>query len=263
MTGNKQKGGLILQERDLNFLRALADFRVVDREIAKLIGDFHSTTRVNVRLLHLYQAGLLRRFFLGSTGAGSKALYSLSAKSAQLVGQPLRGPRRPNDSQLATDFYVVHQLAVNRIHCCFQFCPIPIPSVHFQRWLTFFEPIPGLQLIPDGHLELRASENVVAAFLEVDLGHERRHIWKKKVDNYVRFALSGNHDKQFGQSRFRVLVVANSDRHMHSIRKTVAGVTDRVFWFTTMERINNGSLFDPIWFRVKGTEQLPLIKEVP
>ena len=37
--------------------------RVIDREQAKCIAGFGSTTRVNIRLLALTRAGLLRRFY--------------------------------------------------------------------------------------------------------------------------------------------------------------------------------------------------------
>ena len=89
----KNHPGMIVQSRDLNFLRELGTLGVVDREQFKVIAGFTSTTRANTRLLQLFRAGLLRRFFLGS-GGGRKALYALSPKGAQLAGVPYRGPRR-------------------------------------------------------------------------------------------------------------------------------------------------------------------------
>jgi len=71
--------------------------RVADREQAKCVGGFGSTTRINTRLLALNRTGLLRRFFLGTTASGRKALYSLSKRGAELVGVPYRGLRRGND----------------------------------------------------------------------------------------------------------------------------------------------------------------------
>jgi len=93
MTGNKRRG-LVIQERDKQLLRELAVMRVIDREQARVVAGFGSATRVNTRLLRLTRAGLLRRFYLGTTAGGQKALYALSAKGAQLVNVPLRGPQR-------------------------------------------------------------------------------------------------------------------------------------------------------------------------
>src|SRR6266487_1550579 len=71
MTGNDKKRGLVVQPRDRKLLEELAVMRVVDREQAKIVAGFGSTTRANTRLLALTRAGLLRRFFLSSR----KSLY--------------------------------------------------------------------------------------------------------------------------------------------------------------------------------------------
>src|SRR5436305_10370276 len=109
MAGNNR---IVIQERDRHFLEELAIIRVVDREQAKIVAGFGSTTRVNARLLLLTRAGLLRRFFMGTTLGGAKALYALTAKGARLVGTPLRGPRQRQDEILVAGYFVQHQLAV-------------------------------------------------------------------------------------------------------------------------------------------------------
>src|SRR2546427_12837069 len=112
MTGNDSHG-MVIQERDRDLLRELAVMRVIDREQAKTIAGFGSTTRANARLLALTRAGFLRRFFLGTTAGGTKALYAISRQGAELAGIPYRGPRRPNHEILAPDSFVQHQLTVN------------------------------------------------------------------------------------------------------------------------------------------------------
>ena len=66
MTGNNKKRGLVVQSRDRRLFEELPVMRVVDREQAKIVAGFGSTTRANARLLALVRAGLLRRFFLGA-----------------------------------------------------------------------------------------------------------------------------------------------------------------------------------------------------
>jgi len=100
--------GLVIQERDRRLLRELAIMRIIDREQAKCVAGFGSTTQVNARLLRLTRAGLLRRFFLGTKGGGQKALYTPSASGAKLVDVPFRGLRRRSDEVLIADFFVVH-----------------------------------------------------------------------------------------------------------------------------------------------------------
>jgi hypothetical protein len=262
MIGNEHHG-MVIQERDRHLLRELSVMRVIDREQAKTVSGFGSTTRANVRLLLLTRAGLLRRFFLGTSGGGKKALYALSAKGAQLVDVPQRGPRRRKDESLATDFFAQHQLVVNQIYCALKYGAKPM-VVTFRRWIAFHQPVTsGLRLIPDGYVELASPVGIIAMFLEVDLGNESLTVWKEKVRNYLQFALSGECERQFGQSRFRVLVLANSERRLLSIRKAVSAATDKIFWFASLEAIDRVGFFAPSWLRPKGEEQLPLIKETP
>ncbi len=238
--------------------------RVIDREQAKTVAGFRSTTRANARLLRLTREGLLRRFFLGTSGGGKKALYALSAKGAQLVDVPQRGPRRRKDESLATDFFVQHQLVVNQMYCALKYRAIPVKGVTFRRWLAFHQPLtPALRLIPDGYTVLATPAGVVTIFLEVDLGNESLGVWKEKVRNYMQFALSGECERQFGQSRFRVLVFANSERRLLSIRKVVAAMTDKIFWFASLPSVTRDGFFAPVWIRPTGDKALPLIQETP
>jgi hypothetical protein len=246
-----------VQSRDLELLRELAVMRVVDREQARIAAGFGSITRVNTRLLALTRAGLLRRFFLG-WGGGRKALYALSIKGAQLAGVPCRGPRRRNDELLVADHFVQHQLSINQVYCGLKFGATPPAEVKFHRWLAFHEPLAaGLRLIPDGYLEFSTPVGMVGSFLEVDLGQEPLSIWKEKTRNYFELALSGEYQKQFGQDRFRVIVLANSERRLHSIRKTIAAITEKIFWFSTLDAVHGDKFFGPVWLRPVGETHQP------
>jgi hypothetical protein len=244
---------LVIQERDRRFLRELAVLRVADREQAKVVAGFGSTTRANARLLALTRGGLLRRFFLGTTAGGRKALYALTPKAATLVGVPLRGLRRRKDEAVATDFFVEHQLHINRLYCSLKFKPIPVQGIHFADWKTFEKPLTeDLRLIPDGYVELTAPGAPLAAFIEVDLGHESKKVWREKIERYLRFALSGAYEREFGKSRFRVLVIANSERRLRSIRSVAAPLTEKLFWFATLPDIDANGFFGAIWLRPRS-----------
>lgn len=258
MGGNDR---IILQERDLHLLRELAVMRVVDREQAKVVAGFASTSRANVRLLALTRAGMLRRFFLGS-GGGRKALYALSPKGAQAAQVPSGGPRRAQNAVLAADYFVGHQLAVNSIYCTLKYGVIPVPQVTFNRWASFHEVVvPGIRLIPDGYVEFMTHRGISSCFLEVDLGHESQTIWKRKVEHYLDLALSGKYREHFGYERFRVLVLANSERRLHSIRKTASAITQKIFWFATLASAES-NFFASVWFR-GGVSQPTKLFETP
>jgi hypothetical protein len=248
MRGNSSNA-IIVQERDRRLLAELAVMRVVDREQARIAGGFNSTTRINTRLLALNRAGLLRRFFLGGAGSGRKALYALSARGAAEVSVLARGPKRRNDEVLVADYFVSHQLGINTLYCEMKYGALPAP-ISFKRWISFSEPLSDhVRLIPDAYIELNTPVGTMAAFLEVDLGHERLAVWKEKVKKYLQLAISGDCERLLGQRRFRVLVVTNSERRLRSIRKVVRASTQKIFWLTTFESIGAKSFFGPVWLR--------------
>jgi hypothetical protein len=259
MAGNDRRG-FIRQPRDERLLRELALIRLTDREMAKLIAGFHSTTRANARLLALVNAGLLRRFFEGTEAGGRKALYTLSPKGARLIGIPYQGLRFGKDELIVTNFFIAHQMAVNEIYCAMKFGKAPVPSIQFVRWLAFSEPLSrAIPVIPDGYCEFRTLQDALAAFLEVDLGHEGASVWRKKVGNYLRYAASGNFDERFGQNRFRLLVVANSKERLQVIRKVVRSLTNKIFWFSTFEAIRREGPWGPVWLRPADDTLRPLV----
>jgi Replication-relaxation len=259
MIGNSHHG-FILQDRDLNLLHEIGTMRVVDREQAKYVAGFGSTRRVNYRLLGLTRAGLLRRFFLGTKAGGQKALYTLSPSGARRVDVPFRGLRRRSDEVLVADFFVAHQLSVNDIYCSLKFRPIPVPEARFEKWMSFYEPLEsGTRLIPDGYFEIFTSQKPLAAFLEVDLGHEGLSVWKAKIQGYLRYAISGSFEKQFGLPQFRVLVIANSERRMHSLRAATLTVTDKIFWFSTFASIAHDGFWSAVWLRADGDRRQTLL----
>jgi hypothetical protein len=260
-TNRNRKRGLLIQPRDLHLLEELGVLRVADRETAKVAAGFGSTTRVNTRLRALTEAGLLRRFFLGTCG-GRKALYALSPKGAQVAEVPCRGPRRRKNETLVADFYVEHQLALGVVYCAAKFGPIPFPHVRFIQWIAFDEPVAsGLSLIPDGYVEFATPAGIDASFVEMDLGNETQGVWREKVKHYLQLAVSGAYALRFGHDRFRVLVLANSERRLHSIRKTVAAITPKIFWFATLDAIRGERFFAPVWLRPTGDTHQPLFKE--
>ena len=246
------KPGLVVQPRDTRLLGELEITRIADREQAKLLGGFTSTTRANTRLLALTRASLLNRFFVGTNAVGRKAIYTLSRKGASLVGSNYHGLRRPKDEFVVGDPFVHHQLKINEVYCALKFRPIPVPNVAFIRWQSFTEPVAkNIALVPDGYFELRAAGQLVSAFLEVDLGTETRSVWQTKVKKYLRYAMGGQFAQQFGDRQFRVLAIPNSGRRAKSLRAATAVLTEKIFWFADFEAIERRGIWSAIWQRPK------------
>ncbi|HLJ27908.1 MAG TPA: replication-relaxation family protein [Candidatus Angelobacter sp.] len=259
MSGNKARP-MILQKRDLEFFRILGrDARLVDREQAMKFAGFTSQTRINARLLKLTANGFLRRYFLGTFKGGSKALYTLSPKGAQVAEVQNRPVIRPKETLLIGDPFVNHQLAVNDVHIAARFTPVSQFKV--LRFRSFSEPLTKvIPLIPDGYFEIGTPLGVRAAFIEVDCGTESLKVWAKKTSLYLELAISGIFKKIFEQQQFRVLVIASSGRRADSIRKIVLRQTQKIFWFTTLEQIKAEGFWSAIWFRPEGSQRLSLLE---
>jgi Replication-relaxation len=263
MTGNRPRG-LVLQERDRRLLHELGVMRVIDREQAKCVGGFGSTTRANARLLALTRARTLRRFFIGTEAGGKKALYTLTPEGQRLGGAARPGLRRRDDGVLVADSFVSHQLLVNEIFCLVKYRDIPLPEVRFLRWVSFREPVePSTSLVPDGYLEISQHGKTFAAFLEVDLGTEPRSVWRNKVEQYLRYAVGGIFAQRHGSAQFRVLVVTNSEERLKSLRTATAALTEKIFWFSTFDAIRGDGFWSAIWRRPSDDRPRALLEPQP
>lgn len=259
MTGNNARP-MVLQKRDLEFFRVLGrDARLVDREQFMKFAGFKSQTRANVRLLKLTANGFLRRYFLGTFKGGSKALYTLSPKGAQIVEVQNRPVIRPKETLLVGDPFVNHQLAVNDVHIACRLTPIP--EFRGLRFRSFAEPLTkSIPLVPDGYFEIETPLGVRVVFIEVDCGTETLKVWTKKTNLYLQLAISGTFKKLFQKDQFRVLVVASSERRLQSIRKTIAKQTQKIFWLSTLEQIKREGFWSQVWLRPAGDQKLSLLE---
>lgn len=247
--------GVVLNARDRAVLRTLVIARVLDAEEMKNVGGFTSIRRTNRRLLKLVRAGVLRRWFVGTESGGQKALYGLSREGARIIGESAQGLISwKQDSLITTSQFLAHQQAINRVFLLAQFRPLP-HGILCRNWRTFREPISdSVPLMPDGYFELVQKEIVYPVFLESDLGTESSKVWKRKVELYLKLALS----QEFEPSRVRVLAVFPSDRRMEAIRRVVAKRTDKLFWFSTEDRLAREGLCGRVWLRPKGRELVAL-----
>ena len=244
MAGNNRTA-LVLQERDRRLLEALESMRVVDREQAKIVCGFRSTRRANARLLALTRAGFLKRAFVGSR----QAVYWLANREIQKARK--RGDSAPEPAAL----FLRHRLEINRVQLLVQYTGVPAPGWWFGRWQSFQQPLDAtLPLIPDGYFEIASAQGVRSTFVEVDLGTEAAPVLARKASLYLQLATSGEFSKLFSRNQFRVLVVTTSERRLNSLRPAVAKLTDKIFWFGTLDMVTAERFWSPVWLRPTGNQ---------
>ena len=243
MAGNKRTA-LVVQPRDLRLMEALETMRVIDRQQAKVVAGFNSTTRANARLLGLARAGFLKRAFIGSR----QAVYWLASK-------PLRDPshKSRDDAAEPAALFLRHQMEINRAHLLVQYSGIPIPGWWFVRWQSFQKPLSAsVPLIPDGYFEVGSAQGYRPAFVEIDLGTEAVAIVAKKASLYLQLATSGEFAQLFGRSQFRVLVITTSDQRLKNLRAAISKLTDKIFWFGTLPVLAPETFWSATWLRPTG-----------
>lgn len=253
---------LVITERDRRLFDALAKFRVVDRQQARdITGRAEvSVSTTNARLKKLVDGGLLNRFFIGTAAGGVKALYALTANSIAFASESARPLNRRRDSVLISDPFVQHQLAVNDVLIPLKYLPLPYSDLHLTRLAVFSEVLTkATPLVPDGYMEVTSPNGIHAMFCEVDLGTEPQRTWATKVRLYLQLAMTGEFEQFFRQPRFRVLVIADSERRLLNIRRTVAQQTSKIFFFSTLSSIRRAGLFASHWLRPEGEGRQTLL----
>jgi hypothetical protein len=250
----------VFTSRDLAVLRALVIARVLDGAQIQLIARFTSVRRTNRRLLKLVRAGVLRRWFVGTASGGQKAIYGHSPAGARLLEEPTHGLITwKQDALITTSQFLAHQQAINRVFIRARYQPLR-EGCSCAEWQTFRRPIsPSIPLVPDGYFEIVYRGVVHPMFLEADLGNESSMVWKRKVELYLKLGVSKEFEHMFDKTRLRVLVVVSSDRRMNALRRVIAQRTDKLFWFTTEDRMELEGLCGPIWMRPKVNELITLL----
>lgn len=249
MAGNNRTS-IELQPRDLRLIEALETMRVIDREQAKVVAGFRSTTRANTRLLALTKAGILRRAFLGS----NQAVYWLANRELQKLRK--RGDVAVEPAAL----FLRHRLEINRLHLLVRYTSIPAARHWFGRWQSFQEPLSRhLPLIPDGYFEVNSAQEVRSTFAEIDLGTEAVQVFAKKASLYLQLATSGDFAQLFSRSQFRVLVVTTSASRLNNLRSAVAKLTDKIFWFGPLENLIPEKFWSASWLRPCGDQLQSLL----
>lgn len=257
MAGNNKHATITERERQL--LKDLGVLRIVDREQAKVVTGYRSTTRINVHLLKLVRAGALKRFYVGIGPGTKKAVYCLSAGGARLVGASFRRVRIESDSIVGAEVFLEHRFRINEVALALKYKSRPV-SVESTEWVEFntaISPICGI--IPDAYIQLNTDVEVKSLFLEVDLGTETTRIWTKKVVQYLKLATTGEFSRYFGRPTFRVVVLSTSPKRIETIRRAVADQTNKVFFFSTFDEFKRAGFWAPIWLRPEGVQKHALL----
>lgn len=257
---------LILQPRDRDILVAVYLHRFLSGGQLKDM-FFGCITRSNIRLRKLWEHEYLDRHYLRPLAfhGSSQSIYNLGENGADIVAELLdldRAEIRKNRHK-ALDlkpFFIEHILAVNDFRINFGTAAEKHPHVQFKRWINEMDiqdeyetRVQGRlikrRIRPDGYGRYSYRGKLFSFFVEVDRATETNGRFERKARSYMDYSHSGRYHQTFGVTFFRVLTVTTSLRRLENLKATTSGLVNGMFWFTTLDRIREGLMFDTIWSR--------------
>ena len=267
----KNPDPLVLMDRDRELLtRVWEDRMLFTSHIGRIF--FSGKTSANVRLRKLWENGYLDRYFLPTLmfHGSTEALYLLGRKGVDIVAVTLGMERteiarglshlkrkvRTHSFLLSLD----HILAVANFRAALEEATRNNPDVSLEGWIpermcedSYQRWRDGEQtsgkIRPDGYCQCRYREKMYSFFIEVDLGTMSNKAIAHKVQRYLDYSKSGRYEKRFGVPFFRVLMATTSPQRMANLKQTTEELTDSIFWFTILDKVWQGRLFDRIWLR--------------
>ena len=258
-------------DRDKELLtRVWEDRMLFTSQISRIF--FSGKTSANVRLRKLWENGYLDRYFLPTLmfHGSTEALYLLGRNGLDIVAITLGMERaeiarglshlkrkvRTHSFLLSLD----HILAVANFRISLEEAAGNNPDLSLEGWIPERmcedsyqcwrggEKISG-KIRPDGYCQCRYEDKMYSFFIEVDLGTMSNQAIAHKVQRYLDYSSSGRYERRFGVPFFRALMATTSSQRMANLKQTTEELTDSIFWFTTLDKIWKGKLFDRIWLR--------------
>ena len=255
---------LILQPRDREILKAVYGHRFLSSGQIRDM-SFGCATRSNIRLKKLWENEYLDRHYLRPLAfhGSSQAIYSLGKSGVDIVAETLdvdRAEVRKNrhKTREIKPFFIEHVLAVNDFRINFETAARNHPKVQFGRWINEMDiqddyeirvqgRLVKRRIKPDGYGRYSHGGRLYSFFLELDRATETNGRFEKKARNYLDYSQSGQYHETFGVKFFKVLTVTTTLKRLENLKSATSGLADGLFWFTRLDKIREGLMFDAIW----------------
>lgn len=272
----KNPGRMILQHRDKEIIKTVYAFRVISRQQIQQMFGINGTRRINQLLRKLYDHKYLSRCFLHNMHGIAKAIYYLGPHGAVLVAEELGVDlnvikRKRKATSKLHELFLNHALGLNDIRITFNIGIKNYPEMDLERWINdndchqeYHVSVHGETVIrrfrPDGYFRIVYQGKLLSCFVEFDRSTMTIGRFVGKAQSYIDFGSLGYYQKRFGVRYFRVLVVTKTAERLDNLKTAVEKVTDKLFWFTTIDRITPDTVFAPVWQRVGKHQLYPLIE---
>jgi len=264
----KKPSPIILQPRDREIMLCVHEFRFLTREQIQRLFDFNCVTRANIRLRKLYDHGYLSRHFLPTVRGSSRAVYFLGPKGMEIISEGLGldiSTLKLNRKGFK-DLFLNHQLALNEARIAITLTIKEKAQMSLDCWLNEDACLQeygrrrGI-IRPDAYFRFFNNGRIYSFFLEVDRSTMSHSRFRLRIQSYLEYAQSGYYQARYGVRYFRVLIITITLERLFNLKRLIEGLTNKIFWFTTMDQIRSRNVFQSIWYRAGRDGLFPLVEE--
>jgi len=271
----EEVGGLRLQERDIEIVRLVQDFRFLNSDQIKALAN-GSEQKILRRLQKLFHHGFLDRplsqiaYPLMGT---QKMVYALGDKGADLLAEKFgidRGKIKWNEkNKEVKDRHIQHTLMISNFRICLELALKNLPGTNLLFWekespkelkdYVYIRDLQGREIrapiVPDGFFGIEDPKGKAYFFLEADQSTMTNARILKKMIAYWNWWKRGRHTEKFGIKAFRVLTITRTEKRKENLRGITKKADDRqrgslMFWFTSERNYSlqkPESILEPIW----------------
>ena len=253
---------MILQARDKEILKAVYQYRFLSSSQIKDM-FFGCITRANIRLRILWENNLLERHYIRPLAfhGSDEAIHSLGKESVDIVSDILGVERevvtKTRDRSLKP-LFIQHLLGINDFSINLISLTEKHPELRMELWLNEQDAQDEYKtqdngktvyFRPDGYGRYWYKDSLYSFFLEIDRSTEDNGKFEEKAKSYMEYERSGSYQRKFGVRFFRTLVVTTTPKRIENLKSIADRYKCDSFWFTTMDNIRQGRMFQTVWMR--------------
>lgn len=263
---------IVITERDVEFLKALLEYRFLTIEHYYWLFPDASQQKMQTRLKLMFHHKFLDRALLPVSRSASKMIYSLTEKGAQLIAE-MDGIGRdevPWSRHLnkVTPTHINHLLTINRVLIAFQAALAQAEEKGIIESFKLLRTEPKRSKltvtirtdagrrreasdVPDAILPVIFQDGSYGLFfIEVDRATMTTRRWQDKIVVYREYARSPELKKKYRTNWFILLTVTTSDRRIDSLASATVQVGGKCgYWFTTLEQVEPDTAMSKLWTR--------------
>ena len=263
------KKKIVIQPRDIEIFKDLADYRFLDARQIELLHPGKGGPRYNLRRLqYLYHHGFIDRppSQLSYYRTRRRIIYALGKKGADAIydGKPeLRGriDWQKKNSEVKFPF-LDHAMMISDFRVALSLSLKKHPSARLIAWRQGEELRDHVALkegrvavVADAFFTIEKGKVLMHFFLEADRSTMTLDRFLRKLQAYWKWWQRGGHEKKFNIKNFRVLTVTISEdrkKHLQEISKQADSKQQgsRMFWFGCEKNYsfeNPETVLLPVW----------------